>query len=124
MSKDQAFPDILFMYNSVPEYTDFYLIPAEAEMSVNLRKAVLGIDGLMVNASDVDNDSKVWKHWAYVLAAITENADHLDSRNEFDANRFHGHLLEFKLTQEELGSGGLKLQTSGDLVLVRAGCIM
>lgn len=124
MSKNEVFPDILFMYNAIPEETTFYLIPAEAEMSVNLRKAVLGIDGLVVNASDADNDSKVWKHWAYVLAAITENADHLDDNDEFNQNRFHGHLLEYKLPVEELGSGGLKLDTSGDLVLVRAGIYM
>lgn len=124
MSKDSVFPDILFMYNSIPEETTFYLIPAAAEMSVNLRKAILGIDGLFVNASDVEDDSKVWKHWAYVLAAMTENAKHPDHKNEFDQNRFHGHLLHFKLPPEQLGGGGLKIETSGDLVLVRSGFIM
>lgn len=124
MSKDEAFPDILFMYNSIPEETVFYLIPGEAEMSVNLRKAILGIDGLIVNGSDVENDSKIWKHWAYVLAAITEKAEYLDSDDVFSQNRFHGHLLPFRLADEKMGSGGLKIETSGDLVLVRSGIIM
>lgn len=124
MSKDEGFPDILFMYNSIPEETVFYLIPGEAEMSVNLRKAILGIDGLIVNATEVENDSKVWKQWSYVLAAITEKAEHLDTNNEYDQNRFHGHLLQFKLPAEELGTGGLKIDTTGDLVLVRSGIIM
>ena len=124
MSKDEGFPDILFMYNSIPEETVFYLIPGEAEMSVNLRKAILGIDGLIVNATEVENDSKVWKQRSYVLAAITEKAEHLDANNEYDQNRFHGHLLHFKLPAEELGTGGLKIETTGDLVLVRSGIIM
>lgn len=124
MSKDEGFPDILFMYNSIPEETSFFLIPGEAEMSVNLRKAILGIDGLIVNATDVENDGKVWKHWAYVLAALTVKAEHLDNNNEFDQNRFHGHLLPFKLPDEKLGDGGTKIETTGDLVLVRSGIIM
>lgn len=125
MSKEQTFPSILFVYNAVPEETRFYLIPADAEMSVNLRKAIIGINGLMVNASDVDDDDdKLWKHWAYVNAAITEKAEHLSNDNQWNENRFHGHLRQFQLEAEDIGAECPIISVDGDLMLVRAGIIM
>lgn len=124
MSKDETFPNILFAYESNPEYTDYYLIPADAEMSVNLRKAVIGINGFMINGDDAAEDAKVWKHWAYVNAALTVDSKHLDQNNTYNENRFHGMLLEYKLDAAEFGVEGPLIEHVGPLLLIRAGIIM
>lgn len=120
---NQAFPNILLAYESNPEHTRYFLIPANAEMSVNLRKAILGINGFMINADTAEEGAKVWKHWAYVNSAITENAEHLDDNNVYDENRFQGSLLEYEIDEAEFGTDTL-LNVDGPVALVRAGIIM
>lgn len=119
----QAFPNILLAYESNPENTRYFLIPANAEMSVNLRKAILGINGFMINGDVAEEGSKVWKHWAYVNSAITENKEHLDENNVYDENRFQGSLLEYEIDEAEFGTETL-LNIDGPVALVRAGIIM
>ena len=134
MSKDETFPNILFAYESNPEYTNYYLIPHDAEMSVNLRKAIIGINGFMVNGTDAPADAKVWKHWAYVNAAITKEREHLDNNNVHNENRFFGMLNGFQLEEaKQLGESVsfdlndpllVTINLNGPLLLVRAGIIM
>lgn len=118
-----AIPSILFAYESNPESTRYFLIPANAEISVNLRKAVIGINGFMVNASQAETDAKVWKHWAYVNAALTLKKEHLSNDNVYDENRFFGCLLEYEIDSAEFG-GETLIEIDGPFLLVRGGIIM
>jgi hypothetical protein len=124
MSKDEVFPNILFVYESNPEYTNYYLIPSDAEMSVNLRKAVIGLNGFIVNATDMPEDAKVWKHWAYVNAAITKERENLDAANAYEENRFFGMLNGFQIDEGAVFGEQTLIDLNGPLLLVRAGIIM
>lgn len=112
---------ILFTFERNPEGVDYYFVPADSGLSINLIGAMLTLDGLYINTDRSPETDDQWKAWEYVNAAMTEEARHLDQKNAHNQNRFHAKLLPFKLDME---TKNLTFQVSGNFRLVRTGTIL
>lgn len=112
---------ILFSFERNPEGVDFYFIPADSGLSINLIGAIRTLDGLYINTDRSPKTDEQWKAWEYANAAMTEEARHLDHKNEHNQNRFHAKLLPFQIGTQ---ATDLKFDCADHFRLVRSGMIL
>lgn len=115
---------ILFSYELNPEGVDFFFIPENSDLDKNLIGAIRTLDGLYINTQQQPQTELQWKAWEYVNAAMTKNAESLDSNNAHNQNRFHAALLPFKVDNDVETRKKVSFSIDGNLRFIRSGMIM